>query len=368
MSDTTPAYYGADAVGPFLTWPLVNEAVESALKAVVKSSPALTAQPRRTFTPIGSQSVQDQGLLLTMPAFVGNYETSSRGGSSTLACKLVTSFSGNAQRQPPLPSILAHVLVFSHQTGQLAAIMEATDLTTRRTVAASLVSTKYLYFRRFGPDAEVTRPITVAIVGCGVQGQMHALAFCQSFRVEKLLLYNRSRAKAEELAKLIGLEVGGQAVEVCESSREACHEADVICVATFAKEPLIHSEDLKPSGGVHINGELDYELKNGLFNILSKLWALERFTSRRWLPVSTAGRKSMWTAMRMPRRSWWASQLPLLRKWAKLFSARTTPRSRTSPFSSQWVRLTSKTPSYSLLFQIRHSTAILLIIIHNFRV
>ncbi|EDV38326.1 uncharacterized protein Dana_GF21752 [Drosophila ananassae] len=253
MSDTTPAYYGADAVGPFLTWPLVNEAVESALKAVVKSSPALTAQPRRTFTPIGSQSVQDQGLLLTMPAFVGNYETSSRGGSSTLACKLVTSFSGNAQRQPPLPSILAHVLVFSHQTGQLAAIMEATDLTTRRTVAASLVSTKYLYFRRFGPDAEVTRPITVAIVGCGVQGQMHALAFCQSFRVRKLLCNNRSRAKAEELAKLIGLEVGGQAVEVCESSREACHEADVICVATFAKEPLIHSQDLKPSGGVHIN-------------------------------------------------------------------------------------------------------------------
>lgn len=255
MNDQTPAYYGADAVRPFLTWPLVNEAVESALKAVVKTSPACAAQPKRTFTPIGAQ-----GILLTMPAYVGNYETSSRGGNSTLACKLVTSFSSNAQRQPPLPSILAHVLVFNHQTGQLAAIMEATDVTTRRTVAASLVSTKYLYFGRFGPDAELKRPITVAIVGCGVQGQMHALAFCQSFRVEKLNLYNRSRAKAEELEKLIALELGGQAVKVCESSMEACQEADVICVATFAKEPLIHVEDLKPSGGVHINGELDHKL------------------------------------------------------------------------------------------------------------
>ncbi|KAH8272705.1 hypothetical protein KR026_005212, partial [Drosophila bipectinata] len=256
MNDQTPAYFNADAVRPLLTWPLVNEAVESALKAVVKTSSAWAAQPKRTFTPIGSKgSDQAKGILLTMPAFVGNYEKSSGGGNSTLACKLVTSFGGNSQRQPPLPSILAHVLVFNHQTGQLAAIMEATDLTTRRTVAASLVSTKYLYFRRFGPDAEVKRPITVAIVGCGVQGQMHALAFCQSFRVKKLNLYNRSRAKAEELEKLIALELGGlgQAVKICESSSEACHEADVICVATFAKEPLIHIEDLKSSGCVHIN-------------------------------------------------------------------------------------------------------------------
>ncbi|KAH8336158.1 hypothetical protein KR074_004739 [Drosophila pseudoananassae] len=254
MNDQSPAYYNADAVRPFLTWPLVNQAVESALKAVVKTSSAWAAQPKRTFTPVGAkESDEAKGILLSMTAFVGNYEKSSGGGNSTLACKLVTSFSDNSQRQPPLPSILAHVLVFNHQTGQLAAIMEATDLTTRRTVAASLVSTKYLYFRRFGPDAEVRRPITVAIVGCGVQGQMHAMAFCQCFRVEQLNLYNRSRAKAEELEKLIALELGGQAVKICESSREACLEADVICVATFAKEPLIHIEDLKSSGCVHIN-------------------------------------------------------------------------------------------------------------------
>ncbi|XP_043949163.1 ketimine reductase mu-crystallin [Drosophila biarmipes] len=264
MSGSSPVYYNADTVRRFLTWPLVNEAVESALKAVVKSqdlglstSSSYAIQPKRSFTACGKEPGK---VLLTMPAFVGDYSLGSRGSPgdsrSTLACKLVTSFSSNSQRSPPLPSIHAHVLLFDNETGQLSAIMEGTDLTTWRTVSASLVATKYLYFRRFGPQAEAEKKINVAIVGCGVQGQLHAAAFCANFRVKQLSLYNRTEAKAHNLKEQLQRELGTETeteIAVCQSAKEACQDADVICVATYSKEPLVHLEYLKGKQSVHIN-------------------------------------------------------------------------------------------------------------------
>ncbi|KAH8373183.1 hypothetical protein KR009_001156 [Drosophila setifemur] len=267
MSSGSPIFYNADAVRQHLSWPLVNEAVESALKAVVKSqdqqdskgpAPSFVVQPKRSFTTMGEK----RGVLLTMPAFVGNYTTSLEGCGkeqprSTLACKLVTAFGGNPQRNPPLPSVQAHVLLFNQDTGELSAIMDGTDLTTWRTVSASLVATKYLYFRRFGDGSEKDREINVAIVGCGVQGQLHASAFCENFRVKHLNLYNRSEAKARQLADDLQRELPLDSrsrthISVCQSVKEACQDSDVICVATFANEPIILAEYLK-SGSVHIN-------------------------------------------------------------------------------------------------------------------
>ncbi|KAI8034469.1 ketimine reductase mu-crystallin [Drosophila gunungcola] len=267
MSTKPPVYYNADAVRRFLTWPLVNNAVETALTAVVKHhcqelpAQSFAIQPKRSFTACGDHSGK---VLLTMPAFVGNYrlqaspECSRELGNhrSTLACKLVTSFRDNPERNPPLPSIHAHVLLFDNQTGQLAAIMEGTDLTTWRTASASVVATKHLYFRRFGVQAEKEMPINVAIVGCGVQGQIHAAAFCANFRVRKLNLYNRTEAKAQEMAEQLQRELGtesGTQILVCRSANEACQDADVICIATYSKEPLINIKDLKSKQGVHIN-------------------------------------------------------------------------------------------------------------------
>ncbi|XP_037723987.1 ketimine reductase mu-crystallin [Drosophila subpulchrella] len=266
MSGCSPVYYNAETVRRVLTWPLVNEAVESALKAVVKSqdlgttSSSYVIQPKRSFTACGKEPGK---ILLTMPAFVGDYSLASKGSPgevgdtrSTLACKVVTSFKPNSQRDPPLPCIHAHVLLFDNHTGQLSAIMEGTDLTTWRTVSASLVATKYLYFRRFGSQAETERKINVAIVGCGVQGQLHASAFCANFRVMQLSLYNRTEAKAQKLKEQLQRELGTECetqIIVCRSAKEACQDADVICVATYSKEPLVHLEHLKGKQSVHIN-------------------------------------------------------------------------------------------------------------------
>lgn len=291
----SPTYYNAEAVRRVLNWPMVNEAVEAAIKAVVadtegtggnnttntdatgtelaqggsSSGKPYVSQPARNFTQVGEDSGK---LLLTMPAFVGNYRLTAGGAGgdaaavSTLACKLVTSFRGNNQRQPPLPNITANILLFNEETGELNAIMAGTDITTWRTVSASLVATKHLYFRRFGPRAEQQRQINVAIIGCGVQGRMHASGMCANFRVKQLTLYNRTTSRAIDLRNDL-LETFDRdsnscvqkpdKILVCNTPREAVAQADVICVATYSRGPLVTADDLSAKRPIHINGKLE---------------------------------------------------------------------------------------------------------------
>ncbi|EDW07596.2 ketimine reductase mu-crystallin [Drosophila mojavensis] len=290
MNTLAPVFYNAESVRRVLNWPMVNEAVEAALKAVVKpkapvgdepmdaigSEPqsnesrdrSYVSQPARNVTVASNDPSK---LLLTMPAFVGNYQLTGDGAGgdasnvarSTLACKVVTSFRSNRLLQPPLPSINANILLFNAHTGELEALMAGTDITTWRTVSASLVATKYLYFRRFGPRAEQQLGINVAVVGCGAQGQLHAAAMCANFRVDKLTLYNRTQIRAVQLANELRQRMAHDSdscygpklpdIKVCGSAGEAVAEADVICIATYAKEPLIRASDLRKKRSVHIN-------------------------------------------------------------------------------------------------------------------
>lgn len=103
-----------------------------------------------------------------MPGFIGNYKLSSIDPTkslNTLGCKLVTAFKNNERLNPPKPNILANILLMNESTGELKAFLQATEITTWRTAAASIVATNYLYSKR--PSAPKIN--TVAILGCGVQ-------------------------------------------------------------------------------------------------------------------------------------------------------------------------------------------------------
>ncbi|XP_030378212.1 ketimine reductase mu-crystallin [Scaptodrosophila lebanonensis] len=281
MENNTPVFYNAETVRRVLNWPLVNEAVEMALKAGAALAPPPAGgpyvnQPQRSFTVVGNEP---HNLLLTMPAFVGDYALTLDGSAGdamnvrrqTLACKLVTSFRSNEQRRPPLPAVMANILLFNSSTGQLECIMDGTDITNWRTAAASLVATKYLYFRRFGAHSEQSREITVSIVGCGAQGRFHATAMCANFRVKQLNLWNRTEAKAVQLAEQLRFQFGDRIpISVCSSTRVACQNADVICIATYSREPLICIDDLSKERSIHINavgaGEVHFgELANDIY-------------------------------------------------------------------------------------------------------
>lgn len=163
-----------EQVRSVLTWPLVYEAIEQSLRAIVRTRTSddqpTSNQPTRIFThPPGGR-----GALLTMPGFIGNYKLKRTGRGdaentktfNTLACKLVTAFAGNRDLTPPKPNIIGNIFMFSDHTGEMRAIVAATEITAWRTAGASLVATDYLYLRRSGLSPG---PKKVAIVGCGVQ-------------------------------------------------------------------------------------------------------------------------------------------------------------------------------------------------------
>lgn len=171
QSDNGPLFIREAVVRELLSWNDCVDAMESALVAATNGSKTadkpFSSQTARSFT-----SAADKGVLLTMPGFVGNYTLSTVTGDerhSTLACKLVTSFGGNSKLNPPLPSILATILMFDSNSGGLKAVIEATEITAWRTAAVSLVATKHLYHssRRVNPNASATA--TLAICGTGTQ-------------------------------------------------------------------------------------------------------------------------------------------------------------------------------------------------------
>ncbi|XP_053958981.1 ketimine reductase mu-crystallin isoform X1 [Anastrepha ludens] len=254
-------YINAEQVRNVLHWPMVCEAVEEAMKSVAHShehscpgsNRPLTNQPARSMTFCGKKSQ----ILLTMPGYVANYRLTAATNNgaakehfSTLGCKLVTSFAGNTVRDIPLPNIMANILLFNSETGKLNCIVDGTDITAWRTAAASIVATKYLYFLRY-PEG-VVRPIKVAIIGTGVQGESHALGMCSSFTVTDIYLWNRTASKAESLAQELKTKAPNARVHVSKNVADAVINADVICVGTYAQTPLVTHEMIKKNH-VHIN-------------------------------------------------------------------------------------------------------------------
>lgn len=187
QQDNDVLFIKESAVRKLLNWNDCVDAMESALvsmssalssvsslqEATTDNGRPFSSQTPRTFTTVGTE-----GVLLTMPGYAANYTLNTVTGiekrHSTLACKLVTSFGGNSQLSPPLPTILATILLFDSTTGKLNAIIDGTDITTWRTAAVSLVATKYL-FQKHRHQQHRHQSNTLAIVGTGTQvSEIHA--------------------------------------------------------------------------------------------------------------------------------------------------------------------------------------------------
>ncbi len=174
--------------------------------------------------------VPDRGLLAAMPAYLPN------GGG--LAAKLVSLFPGNAGSR--LPTHQAVVLVFDPASGEPLALLDGTSITTRRTAAGSALSAELLAREDSG---------TLAILGTGVQARAHAEAMVRVRPVRLVRVAGRDQehvvALCSQLEASLGLEV-----RPADSYADACADADIVCAATHAVEPVVRSEHLRP--GVHV--------------------------------------------------------------------------------------------------------------------
>jgi ornithine cyclodeaminase len=133
------------------------------------------------------------------------------------------------------------VLLFSAQTGELLALMNASAITAIRTAAVSGVATDLLA-REDACD--------LAIVGAGVQARTHLAAMAEVRSIKRCRVVSRNvehaRLFADEMRERVAF-----AIEPVESVVSAVEGADLIATVTNAKEPVVRREWISP--GAHLN-------------------------------------------------------------------------------------------------------------------
>ena len=185
-------------------------------------------QPLRTI----ARPPDARGLLGLMPAYRA-------GEDGAFGLKAICVFPGN-----PAQGKDAHqgaVMLFSRETGELLALMNASEITAIRTAAVSAVATRLLA----RGDAE-----NLAIIGAGVQARTHLAGLACVRSIKRARVACRNIEHAQQLADEMQSKVSFP-IEVVGTNEEAVRGADIIVTATSSLEPVINKDWISP--GAHVN-------------------------------------------------------------------------------------------------------------------
>lgn len=169
-------------------------------------------------------------LMLYKPAFVEK--------DRKITVKFITQRERTAI--PGIPSIQGIVMVIDSVTGEIISVMDGDYITALRTGAASGLATRLFA----GNDAR-----TMALFGCGAQGKTQVEAVLCERPISKILIFEKNSDRAYRFIDELQEKSSAEMV-YCEDT-SALKEADIICTATNATEPLFRREDVKK--GAHIN-------------------------------------------------------------------------------------------------------------------
>ncbi len=214
--------FDADAVHATLAWPLLIEALRIAhLGEMPASDVVLQSDPRGS----GNQFV-------TLPGWIP-------GG--LIGVKMVGVFPGNAELQPPQPSVQGLVAAFDGATGAPRMVADGAAMTARKTAGDSALGSSLLARH----DAR-----TLLVVGAGALAPHVAHAHSAARpSVDRILVWNRTPARAE--AVVAGLKADGLNAAVATDLDQAVSEADIISCVTMSDAPLVKGALLRP--GAHLD-------------------------------------------------------------------------------------------------------------------
>jgi alanine dehydrogenase len=227
----------AEDIAAALTYPDLVEALREAFRgdaAVPVRHHHTVPQPGRAAT------------LLLMPAWTRAEATDGQSGQPFLGCKIVTVFPDNVAAGKP--SLHGSYLLLSGTTGEPLAIMDGRALTAWRTAAASALAASFLA----RSDAE-----HLAMIGAGALAPHLIRAHAAVRPIKRVTLWNRTHSRAVSLA--FGLAVTGVEVMIADDLESAVADADIVCCATLASEPLVRGRWLK--AGSHVDLVGGYTLK-----------------------------------------------------------------------------------------------------------
>lgn len=154
------------------------------------------------------------------------------------AVKWLSSYRKNPLRG--LPGISALDLITDTDTGMPLALVDGTSVTNLRTGGHAAVGAKYL---------ARTGSATVAVIGCGQEARTHMLMLKQLFPISNVLAFDIAADQLDLFCREIGDSLLLDATPAA-SVEAAVSEADIVCVVTSAREPVVMESWVRP--GTHV--------------------------------------------------------------------------------------------------------------------
>jgi alanine dehydrogenase len=210
--------HAADEVARALPYPALIEALRVAFQQGAQTL------PRAVHEVAG-------GLLVVMPVW----------GAEMSAVKIASVFPANPAEHG-LASVQAQVLLFDAATGRALAVVDGTEVTLRRTAAASALAASYLA----RPDAK-----RLLMMGAGALAPHLVAAHAAGRPIDHVEIWGRSPARAEALAATLQSQRPELRVSACQDPCDAAARADIISCATGAAAPILAGRWLKP--GTHVD-------------------------------------------------------------------------------------------------------------------
>ncbi|MHA1564272.1 MAG: ornithine cyclodeaminase family protein [Alphaproteobacteria bacterium] len=204
-----------------LSWPKLIDAIGDGFRQGA-------IMPLRQHYTIPVPDDPDATLLLMACWSIGGY----------IGVKIANIFPGNVIRGNP--AVAAGYILMSATTGDVLAYIEAGELTSRRTAAASALAARTL---------APANAKNLLVIGTGRLAPYLAQAHATVRQVAQITVWGRSHDKAKALAAR--LQDDGLPAQATTDLQAAVAAADIITCATLSAEPLVRGEWLSP--GTHID-------------------------------------------------------------------------------------------------------------------
>jgi alanine dehydrogenase len=211
-----PLFLTEADVKSILTMPLALEAVEDSFRRLADGSALL--HPRARLHLPGKSYLHYMAAADSVSGYMGlKIYTSAKEGLRFL------------------------ILLFSVETGELLAQLEADYVGQMRTGAASGFATSLLARK----DAK-----TLGIIGTGLQAHTQVEAISHVRKIERVSVFGRDQQRREKFAADVSAKLG-LPVTAVSSAEQAVHDRDIVVTSTTSSTPVVEGRWLSP--GTHLN-------------------------------------------------------------------------------------------------------------------
>lgn len=155
--------------------------------------------------------------------------------------KFSSAFPGNAKKG--IPSTISQTSLYSAETGELIAVVEANHLTAIKTGGSAAIATDLMARRDAG---------RLGIIGSGLQAFSQVLGIQEVRPLTEVHVYDRNPARVEDFVRRIE-EIRNRpyAIFAAESAEACVSASDMLCTCTTSHTPVFDGDALE--AGTHIN-------------------------------------------------------------------------------------------------------------------